>query len=160
MTMLSVVTVLTFGPITGNVYAMAGWLLSSAIGYVIGRMIGANLLHRIAGPRLERLIHHVEDHGFITVLTVRLLPLAPFTLANLFLGASGIRFRDFIAASVVGRIPGIVVLSAVGMQLENALREPSVERIILLVLVLILAPLLTFWVSKRLSYRRRHLAKT
>lgn len=160
MTMLSVVTVLTFGPITGNIYAMAGWLLSSAIGYVLGRMMGANLLHRIAGPRLERLIHRVEDHGFITVLTVRLLPLAPFTLANLFLGASGICFRDFVAASVVGRIPGIIVLSAVGMQLENALRDPTVESVILLVLALIFAPLLTFWISKRLTSGRRHLAKT
>jgi len=138
MTMLNVATVLTFGPVLGNAYALAGWLLSATVGYGIGRMLGQDMLHRIAGPRLDRLIHQVEDHGFITVLTIRLLPVAPFTLANLFVGASGIRFRDFFLASVIGRIPGILVLSVAGVHLENALRNPSTGSFILLGLVLII----------------------
>lgn len=151
ITMLNVATVLTFGPLLGNAYALAGWLLSSTVGYGIGRMLGRDLLHRIAGPRLDRLIQQVGDHGFIAVLTIRVLPVAPFTLANLFVGASGIRFRDFFLASVVGRIPGILVLSVAGVHLENALRNPSTGSFILLGLVLILIPLLTVWLSKRFA---------
>jgi len=157
MTMLNVATVLTFGPVLGNAYALAGWLLSATVGYGIGRMLGQDMLHRIAGPRLDRLIHQVEDHGFITVLTIRLLPVAPFTLANLFVGASGIRFRDFFLASVIGRIPGILVLSVAGVHLENALRNPSTGSFILLGLVLILIPLLIMWLSKHFAaaHKRR-----
>src|SRR5262245_1877255 len=50
MTMLNVATVLTFGPLRGNAYALAGWLLSAAVGYSAGRLLGADTLHRIAGP--------------------------------------------------------------------------------------------------------------
>ena len=151
MTMLNVATVLTFGPFLGNAYALAGWLLSSAVGYGTGRMLGQEMLHRIVGPRLDRLILQVEQHGFLTVLTIRVLPVAPFTLANLFVGASGIRFHDFILASVVGRIPGIVVLSVAGVHIENTLRNPSTAGFILLGLIVILIPLLTIWLSKRFA---------
>ena len=151
MTMLNVATVLTFGPFVGNAYALAGWLLSATVGYGIGRMVGRDMLHRIAGPRLDRLIEQVEDHGFIAVLTIRVLPVAPFTLANLFVGASRIRFRDFFFASVVGRIPGILVLSIAGVHLENALRNPSTTSFILLGLVLLFILLLTLWLSKHFA---------
>ena len=155
MTMLNVATVLTFGPVLGNAYALAGWLLSATVGYGTGRLLGRDLLHRIAGPRLDRLIQQVGDHGFIAVLTIRILPVAPFTLANLFVGASGIRFRDFFLASVIGRIPGILVLSVAGVHLEDALRNPSTGSFILLGLVLILIPLLTVWLSKRFPAAHR-----
>lgn len=151
MTMLNVATVLTFGPFLGNAYALAGWLLSATVGYGSGRMLGQEMLHRIVGPWLDRLIQQVGHHGFLTVLTIRVLPVAPFTLANLFVGASGIRFRDFFLASVVGRIPGILVLSVAGVHIENALRKPSTGSFILLGLVLILIPLLTVWLSKRFA---------
>ena len=121
VTILNIATVFTFGPVLGNVYGVAGWLLSGSMGYGIGRLIGRDLLHKIAGPRLDRLIQQAGRHGFLTVLTMRVLPVAPFTLVNLFVGTSGIRFRDFFLASLIGRIPGIVILTLVSAQLENAL---------------------------------------
>jgi uncharacterized membrane protein YdjX (TVP38/TMEM64 family) len=160
MTMLNVATVLTFGPFLGNAYALAGWLLSSTVGYGAGRMLGQEMLHRIIGPRLDRLIQQIGHHGFLTVLTIRVLPVAPFTLANLFVGASGIRFRDFFLASVVGRIPGILVLSVAGVHIENTLRNPSTGSFILLGLVLILIPLLTVWLSKRLAAAHNNRQRT
>jgi uncharacterized membrane protein YdjX (TVP38/TMEM64 family) len=42
---------------------------------------------------------------------------------NFFVGASGIRFRDFFLASLLGRIPGIILLTLVGVQVENILRR-------------------------------------
>ena len=160
MTMLNVATVLTFGPFLGNAYALAGWLLSATVGYGSGRMLGQEMLHRIVGPRLDRLIQQVGHHGFLTVLTIRVLPVAPFTLANLFVGASGIRFGDFFLASVVGRIPGILVLSVAGVHIENTLRNPSTGSFILLGLVLILIPLLTVWLSKRLATAHNNRQRT
>jgi uncharacterized membrane protein YdjX (TVP38/TMEM64 family) len=151
VTMLNVATVLTFGPFLGNAYALAGWLLSSTVGYGTGLMLGRDMLHRIAGPRLDRLIQQVGDHGFIAVLTIRVLPVAPFTLANLFVGASGIRFRDFFLASMLGRIPGILVLTVAGVHLENALRNQSTGSFIVLALVLILIPFLTAWLLKQVA---------
>lgn len=151
VTMLNVATVLTFGPLWGNAYALAGWLFSSTVGFVIGRIFGRNLLHTIAGARLDRFIQQVRSRGFVAVLTIRVLPVAPFTLANLGVGASGIRFRDFFLASVVGRIPGILVLSVAGVHLEDALRNQSMGSFILLGIVLLLIPVMSVWLSKRFA---------
>jgi phospholipase D1/2 len=149
VTILNVATVFTFGPILGNGYALAGWLASAAMGYGIGRGLGRDLLHRMAaGPRLRRLVAQAERHGFVTVLTMRVLPLAPFTLVNLFVGASAIRFWVFFLASVAGRIPGLVILSVAGVQLEYALRNPTLGGFILIGLTLVLIPVVTAWLAK------------
>ena len=149
VTILTVATVFTFGPIAGNAYAMAGWLLSAAVGYSIGRGIGRELLHKLAGPRLDRLIQQAGRHGFFTVLTMRILPVAPFTLVNLFVGASWIRFRDFFLASLIGRIPGMVGLTLFGFQLESVLHRPAVETLVLLGFVLLLLILAGAWLTRR-----------
>jgi len=150
VSILNVATIFTFGPIRGNIYAMAGWLLSGAMGFAIGRAMGHETLRKLIGPRLDLLVHQAGRHGFLTVLTIRVLPLAPFTIGNLFVGSSGIRFRDFIAASILGRIPGLVLMTVAGVQIENALRNPAVGTVLILLLVLIAVPLTTAWIAKRL----------
>jgi uncharacterized membrane protein YdjX (TVP38/TMEM64 family) len=82
---------------------------------------------------------------------MRVLPVAPFTLVNFFVGASGIRFWDFFLASLVGRIPGIVMLTLAGVQIENFLRQPTATRLGLLGLILIAIPLATGWLFKRVA---------
>lgn len=155
VTVLNVATVLTFGPILGNLYALAGWLASASMGYGIGRVLGREMVAKLARSWFDRLIQPAGRHGFLTVLTLRVLPVAPFTLVNFFVGASGIRFRDFFLASVVGRIPGIVMLTLAGVQMENFLRQPAPMSLALLVLILILIPLATGWLFKRLALGSR-----
>lgn len=151
VTILNVATVFTFGPIVGNVYALAGWIASASMGYGIGRAIGWQMVQKLARSRLDRLMQPVGRHGFLTVLTMRVFPVAPFTLVNFFVGASGIRFWDFFWASLIGRIPGIIVLTLAGVQVENLLRRPSMANISVLGLTLILVPIATRWIFKRLA---------
>lgn len=150
ISILNVATIFTFGPIRGNLYAMAGWLLSGSMGYAIGRGMGHNTLRRLVGARLDRLVHRAGRHGFLTVLTIRVLPLAPFTVGNLFVGSSGIGFRDFILASILGRIPGLVLMTVAGFQVENALRNPAIGSFLLILLMVLVIPLATAWLAKRL----------
>jgi uncharacterized membrane protein YdjX (TVP38/TMEM64 family) len=150
VTILNVATVFTFGPILGNVYALAGWLASAAMGYGIGRSMGRKMVQKLTRGWLDRLIRPAGRHGFLTVLTLRIFPVAPFTLVNVFVGAWGIRFWDFFTASIVGRIPGIILLTLAGIQIENFLRQPHVIGVVLLGLTLILVPLALSGLSKRL----------
>ena len=151
VTVLNVATVFTFGPLLGNLYGLAGWLASAAMGYGIGRVLGRQMIQKLPHSWFDRLIQPAERHGFITVLTMRVLPVAPFTLVNFFVGASGIRFSDFLLASLVGRIPGIVMLTLAGVQIENFLRQPTTTRLVLLGLILIVIPVATGWLFKRLA---------
>ena len=149
VTILNIATIFTFGPIVGNAYSLAGWLSSAAMGYGIGRSIGRNLLRKITSPRLDRFLRRAESHELLTVLTVRVFPVAPFSVVNLLVGASRIRFWIFLLGSVVGRIPGMIMLALVGVQFENILREPGMGSLVLLGLTLLLIPLVTVWLSKR-----------
>jgi phospholipase D1/2 len=151
VTVLNVATVFTFGPILGNLYALAGWLASASMGYGIGRGVGREMVAKLARSWLNRLIQPAGRHGFLTVLTMRVFPVAPFTLVNFFVGASGIRFRDFFLASIVGRIPGVVMLTLAGVQIESFLRRPAMMSMVLLGLILILTPLATGWLFKRMA---------
>src|SRR5262245_38948260 len=110
VTVLNVATVLTFGPIQGNLYGLVGWLASAALGYGIGRGIGQEIVTKIARFWGHRVLEPADRHGFLTVLALRVFPVAPFTLVNFLVGAARIRFWDFLLASVIGRIPGVILL--------------------------------------------------
>ena len=153
ITILNLATVFAFGPVWGNIYALTGWLLSSAEGYGLGRLIGKDLLHRLAGRRLAPLVDRMEQHGFLAVLAMRIVPVGPFTLVNLFIGASGIRFLDFFLASVVGRLPGILILTLFAVQIENALRRPGLTSFILLGLAAVVGPLVISRLIRRYADR-------
>jgi phospholipase D1/2 len=149
VTILNVATVLTFGPVIGNAYALIGWLASASMGYGLGSLLGRELVHKWLGTRVHRLIGQVESHGFVAVLIMRLVPVAPFTLVNMFVGASGIRFWEFFLASLVGRIPGLVVLTLAGVQLEYFLRHPAVGGLIVLLIIVVVLPIVSQLLFKR-----------
>jgi phospholipase D1/2 len=153
ITILTLATVFAFGPLWGNVYALLGWILSAAEGYFLGHLIGETNLHRLAGERLGHLIDSVQHHGFLTVLALRIVPLAPFTLVNMFIGASGIQCRDFVLGSLVGRVPGILTMALFGVQIENALRDPGLLNFALLGAVVIALPWLFARLFRRLNRR-------
>jgi phospholipase D1/2 len=160
VTVLNVATVFTFGPLRGNAYGLAGWLASAALGYAIGRAFKHKLVNRLAGPRIDRLVEQLAGHGFLTVLTMRLLPVAPFTLVNIFVGTTGIRFWDFFLASFVGRIPGMIVLTFAGLQLEQVLRDPGVGSFIVLGVVLVLLIVAASWFTKHFKARNEQSRKS
>jgi uncharacterized membrane protein YdjX (TVP38/TMEM64 family) len=148
VSLLNVATILTFGPIWGNVYALAGWMASAAMGYGIGRALGRETVRRMIGARINGLLDKAAGHGFLTVLVIRILPIAPFTVGNLFVGASEISLGDFLLASVVGRIPGMFLQTFAGFQVERVLRRPGVGSVIGLLVILVLISIAASWLSK------------
>lgn len=150
VTILTLATVFAFGPLWGNVYSFAGWLLSAAQGFVLGRLIGTQWLRRIAGRRMGRLLERAQVHGFWTVLAMRVAPVAPFSLVNMFVGASGIAFVYFMLASVIGRLPGVLTLTFFGVQLEYALRKPGLISYALVVAAILVGSVMVPRLFRRL----------
>ncbi|HEX7231211.1 MAG TPA: TVP38/TMEM64 family protein [Candidatus Binatia bacterium] len=153
-TLLNVATVVTFGPIFGNLYAFVGWLCSATIGFGIGRVLGRDWVQKIARGQIDRFFDRAERHGFLTVLSTRMVPIAPFTVVNLFVGASGITFRPFFFATAVGRIPGIITLTLFGVQLEMFLRRQDLMSWAILGLTVVVIIVASVWCSKRFAFAR------
>ena len=151
VTLLNVATIMTFGPVTGNLYAFAGWLCSASIGFGIGRVLGRDWVEKIARTGLERIFDRATRHGFVTVFSTRMVPIAPFTVVNLFVGGSGIGFTVFLLATAVGRIPGIITLTLFGVQLEMFLRRQDFVSWVILGVTVLMVIAASAWCSKRFA---------
>lgn len=117
-----------FGPVLGAVYAMLGSLASAAAGYGAGHVIGHNRLGRFRDISLR-----VGRRGILSVFLLRKVPVAPFTIVNLALGASHVSFRDFMIGTALGLAPGVVALAVFGHSIAEALAHPSPKTIAIVV---------------------------
>ena len=126
--LLIAATGIVFGPVLGPLYAMAGSLASASAGFGIGRWMGAGRVEQLGGERISKVIHGVRRNGTLAVFLVRKVPV-PFTLANIVVGASSIRYRDFIIGTALGMTALVVALAGFGYQLTRVLYEPSVASV-------------------------------
>jgi uncharacterized membrane protein YdjX (TVP38/TMEM64 family) len=153
LTLLIVATVTVFGPWEGGLYALAGAEASALATFGVGHMLGRDTMRRLAGSQLNSVTRFLSRRGVITVATLRLVPVAPFTVVNLIAGVSSVRFRDFAIGSVLGLVPGIVGVSFLADRIIASLRNPSPTTLALLalaaVLVVGLGVGLRRWVQRR-----------
>jgi uncharacterized membrane protein YdjX (TVP38/TMEM64 family) len=133
VTILIAATAAAFGPLPGLLYSTVGVLVSAVITYLVGARLGKEALHNVLGPRLNRIRRKIARRGILAIATIRLVPLAPFTVVNLVAGASAIRPIDFLAGTVLGMLPGLVVLSVLGHQVMRILSHPTVADVAMLV---------------------------
>lgn len=97
-----------FGLAAGTVYALSGALIGATLAFLVARYLARSAIERrLSGNRkLSAVDEAIEAEGAKVVLLLRLSPVFPFNALNYALGLTGIRLRDFVAASAVGMIPG------------------------------------------------------
>jgi len=134
LNMLILTTAAVFGPWLGILYGGAGTVASGLVMFCLGSLLGREALYRMLGERWRHGLEGVRKRGLLAVVTFRLLPIAPFTLVNLAAGASGIRFIDFLVGTLIGMLPGLVLMSIMGDRIVRILSEPSAGDIAILVL--------------------------
>jgi phosphatidylserine/phosphatidylglycerophosphate/cardiolipin synthase-like enzyme/uncharacterized membrane protein YdjX (TVP38/TMEM64 family) len=132
VTILIAATAAAFGPWPGLAYAGIGVLVSAVSTYAVGARLGKEALRNVLGPRLNRVRRRIARRGVIAIATIRLVPVAPFTVVNLVAGASAIRPFDYVAGTALGMLPGLVVLSVLGHQIVRILTHPTPVAVALL----------------------------
>jgi phospholipase D1/2 len=148
-------TAFAFGPLTGSVYSLVGCLLAAVLTYALGRILGRDTVRRLGGSRLNRVSRLLAAHGLATMFTVRLLPIAPYTVVNIVAGASHIRLRDFVLGTILGMTPGIVAISFFEHQLQVAIREPGAKSFAFLAVLVGAIVIFGLVAKKRVSDNKR-----
>jgi phosphatidylserine/phosphatidylglycerophosphate/cardiolipin synthase-like enzyme/uncharacterized membrane protein YdjX (TVP38/TMEM64 family) len=152
VTVLMLATMTVFTGWQGALIAGLGAMSSALATYFVGRLLGASKLRRFMGPRINRIRRNLVNHGVMTIATIRLVPIAPFTFVNLVSGAVEVRLVDYVAGTLLGLLPGLVVMSALGHQLVALISNPSAGDAALLagffILWLLLSLCLQFFVSR------------
>jgi phospholipase D1/2 len=125
VTLLITASALIFGPWQGFFYSLAGGVLSAMVNFGIGSALGRDAVRRLAGKRINRLSKRLSRRGLVTVIALRIVPVAPFAVINLVAGASHIRFRDLWLGTLLGMAPGALALSFFADGIVAALRAPD-----------------------------------
>lgn len=99
-----------FGPWLGAVYVMSGTLIGGIVSFLIGASLGRQIVEELCGPRFKRVSKMLGQRGLLSVIIIRLLPIAPFAIVNMLAGATHLRLRDFVLGTFLGMLPGLVIL--------------------------------------------------
>ena len=125
--------VVAFGPWTGFAYSWIGTLVSSLVGFWLGRAFGGRLLKDLAGDGVAKFMKLIGKNGFLASLIVRLVPSAPFIVVNMAAGVTPMKLRDFAAGTAVGIIPKIALTAFAGNSIVQALKGGGKQHIVMLV---------------------------
>jgi len=120
--LLSIAAGGVFGMIPGILFVLAGATIGSIVAFVGARKIGRSSVERLAGRRLSQFDTRLGERPFIGILLGRLIPVVPFTLLNYAAGLSSVGFMAYLAATVLGMLPGTasyVALGAYGVHLRS-----------------------------------------
>ena len=105
---------LLFGPVLGIAIAVTASTASAVL---------ALLLVRAAGWQLNRLVQHraidtaderLRERGWVAILSLRLIPVVPFSVINYAAGASAVRLAPYTWATLAGLLPGTAAVVILG----------------------------------------------
>jgi len=108
---------LLFGTLMGSVYSMLANTLSSMIIFLVLRYAGKSGITRYLHERfklVKRFNIMLKEDGFRQVLLMRLIPVTPANLINVSFAFTKVPTRDYFWATVIGNLPGTILLSYIG----------------------------------------------
>lgn len=111
-----------FGTFPGIFYNVAAATAGAVLIFLAARAgIGASVAARIAaaGGRAERLRAALLRDEVPVLLSMRLMPVVPFFLANLIPAFVGVRLDRFALTTAIGILPAALVFTSVGAGLDR-----------------------------------------
>ncbi len=137
VTLLFAATIIVFGAWTGMAYSLVGAELSALACFGVGHAVGRDAVRRLAGNRVNRISRKLSERGIVTMITLRIVPIAPFSVVNVVAGVSEIRFRDFAIGNFLGMLPGVIGIAFVTDRALASLRDPSATTVLMALAVLV-----------------------
>jgi uncharacterized membrane protein YdjX (TVP38/TMEM64 family) len=120
--MLIAAAVVAFGPTLGCIYSWVGTMVSSLVGFYLGRAAGAKALERFSGDGVRRFMALIGRNGLFASFIVRLVPSAPFIVVNMAAGVTPMRTADFVIGTAAGIVPKIVLTAFAGNSIVRMMK--------------------------------------
>jgi uncharacterized membrane protein YdjX (TVP38/TMEM64 family) len=154
-TLLSTVSGAVWGEYIGTFYTVICATMASCIPFAISRLLGRNLIGKMIEKNhtADRCDRFAKKNGFMTVLIMRLVPILPWDMVNYLSGLCGIRFRDYLLASLIGTIPASFTYNLIGASLGQPIHKMKVAMIIFL--AVLIAAMIIFIKLKRFDRTKK-----
>jgi phosphatidylserine/phosphatidylglycerophosphate/cardiolipin synthase-like enzyme/uncharacterized membrane protein YdjX (TVP38/TMEM64 family) len=131
-------TAIALGPEQGFVWSSVGAMLGASASYGVGHLVGRGPLRNLLGKTLHHVDRHLVGRGVVTVALLRTIPIAPFTVVNMVMGAASIGFREYVAGTALGMIPGIAAIALLGDRIAQVWADPSPTTVTLVIAAAVL----------------------
>ncbi len=154
--LLIIVTASIFSTAWAFLHIFIGIVTNVALGYGLGLTAGRFIFERFFGKRTKSILERIGKGQFLTILFIRVFPIAPSSLINLAAGSGRIPFFRFLAATLLGMAPGTIMLVLFQKSLMDIFREPGFGPILTLLFLGIVTYFIFRWSKRRFSqYRGR-----
>lgn len=120
---LSIAGGFLFGSVLGTAWIVIGATIGAVAIFFAAKTALGDALKAKAGPWLKKMEAGFRENAFNYLLVLRLVPLFPFFVVNLVPAFLGVGLRTFIAATVIGIIPGTFVFASVGAGLDSVIEQ-------------------------------------
>ncbi|HEX7116899.1 MAG TPA: VTT domain-containing protein [Steroidobacter sp.] len=152
--------VIAFGPLAGFIYAMLGIQLAAWATFMAGTRLDRSTVRRLAGRRLNDILHVLRRRGLLATTALRLVPLAPFAVEGVVAGAIRVKLWHFQLGTAIGMMPGTLTSTVFGDQLKVWIEDPSRINYWLIALALLLLVVASWgvrrWLAASVSETARH----
>ena len=100
---------------------IASYLLASMFGFVLGKQLdGGRLMSGFEqNSKVSLIIKEIKKRDWSVMVLLRVSPVLPFSLINLLLPATGLRFSVFVLAGFIGMLPRTLFSIWAGLQAHN-----------------------------------------
>ncbi|MGD2087387.1 MAG: VTT domain-containing protein [Candidatus Aminicenantes bacterium] len=143
-----------FGVAAAAFYVNIGATIGAVTAFSLSRYLVGDWVQARYKDKLAAFNRQVEENGVYYLLTLRFMPLFPFTWINLFSGLTKMPLFTFIWTTSLGILPGTLVITYTGSQLGriNSPEELFSSRVLLaffLLSVFALLPVIVKRVRKK-----------
>lgn len=113
---------IAFGPWGGAGWSWVATMISGAITFWLGRLLGEETFRKYAGQRANRFSSFLGRNAFAASFMVRSVPAGPFLVVNMAFGVSHSKFLAFWGGMALGIIPKIALVAFLGQSVAAAVK--------------------------------------
>jgi uncharacterized membrane protein YdjX (TVP38/TMEM64 family) len=108
-----------FGPVLGSLLNWIGATLGATGSFLLARVLGHGAMAHMIRRRVPDMHDLVAEHGFATVLRLRLIPVFPYNALNLGAGLAGMKLGPYVVATALGLVPAVILYSILGASIAE-----------------------------------------
>ncbi|WP_371370945.1 TVP38/TMEM64 family protein [Sporomusa aerivorans] len=140
---------IVFGLFWGIIISWSGEVVGALAMFVFARYF---FRHTVEGwISKSRYLKQVDDYsaanGFKALLLARLLPLAPSGIITAIAAISRISFKDFLLATILGKLPPVVIKVILGHDIVFA--GENLGRLVFIVLLVVFVYAILWWQKRK-----------
>ncbi|OBA58435.1 hypothetical protein A5647_20740 [Mycobacterium sp. 1100029.7] len=105
---------LLFGPALGVLIAVVASAASAVLALVLVRAAGWRLDRLVRYQAIHRADERLRERGWVSVLSLRLIPVLPFSIVNYAAAASAVGLVPYTLATLAGLLPGTAAVVFLG----------------------------------------------